>query len=140
MPKSKNSELAPIRYSFHPTSGPDSEQVAVGDAVWGKLVPHTKKSPRWWPFGEKARLAQYASLTVNLDSSPQDGTLRTDCTPPTLTMDDMLGVLTFCVLSEAGTPVPDDSKSPLAVKARGTYPNATLELAVVDAIDRVRTS
>ena len=43
MPKSKNSELAPIRYSFHPTSGPDSEQVAVGDAVWGKLVPHTKK-------------------------------------------------------------------------------------------------
>lgn len=49
--KSKKGELAPTLYSFYPTSGPDSEQVAVGDAVWGKLAPNTKKSPRWWPFG-----------------------------------------------------------------------------------------
>ena len=138
--KSKDSELAPIRYSFHPTSGPDSEQVAAGDAVWGKLVPHTKKNRSWWPFGEKARLAQYASLTVNLDCSPRDGTLRTDCAPPTLTMNSMLGVLVFGALSKDGTFIPDETQPEATVAVRGEYPGATLELAVVEAIVRAQTS
>ncbi|QQS69207.1 hypothetical protein IPP75_04800 [Candidatus Saccharibacteria bacterium] len=140
MSKSKNGELAPIRYSFHPTSGPDSEQVAVGGAVWGKLVPNTRKDRRWWPFSGNASLAQYASLTVDLDSSPRDGTLRTDYTPPTLTMNSMLGVLVFGTLSEDGTFIPDETQPEATVAVRGEYPGATLELAVVEAIVRAQTS
>lgn len=106
----------------------------------GKTSTTYEKNRSWWPFGEKARLAQYASLTVNLDYSPRDGTLRTDCAPPTLTMDGMLGVLVFGALSEDGTFIPDETQPEATVAVRGEYPGATLELAVVEAIVRAQTS